>query len=129
MNLDVIKQINAGQTVNMLLGEQLNVVPVDSLVQFALAGAVRGGASPDAPTDLTVNIFSGSDLVVQGGYFNTEVGTADTDAATMQAIPPINAESYIYQDAALQGDKLGVFVTNGGSKTAFARVSIVVTPQ
>lgn len=91
---------------NLLSGYQMQILPYDAVVQFALCGSAAG---------LVADIYSGNDLVAEGYELNT------------QNRYPVVPDDVIGSDvaAALEPLKIRVRNTTAGALDCFFRVDIM----
>lgn len=103
-NMVIRQSIAAGAAVNLMLGQQYEIVPQDAFVEF----------SPFAEaTGVVATVFSGSDLLQQEG----PVALVAANAL------PVYPDAFYLNDPVVGGDRLQVLVRN---TTAGAIISGVV---
>lgn len=96
---------------NVLSGSQFEFAPYPCMLQIGVAGDANGA-------DLAVDVYSGSDLLVEGMRLNTK--------NQMPTIP----DDFIVQDVIDQGERLKIRVRNtsaAGARTAF--FTVILTPM
>lgn len=115
-SMDVTREVaGAGASQSLLVNQQYEYLPYDSFVELAVKWI--GKSSANAPTGVVATIYSGSDLLVQEGELNDDSGSAVIEYP----------ESFLYSDAAFQGERLSINVrTVGGTEAGNARVRAVV---
>jgi hypothetical protein len=98
----------AGATANPLQGNQYEYLPFPARVQFAVTGAVTG---------LLVTVFSGSDVLQQGG------------PAQIKATGTIQYPfDYLLDDVAGQGERLNVVINNPTGGAIVYDIAVMITP-
>lgn len=101
--------VGASATVdNVLAGSQWEFLPFDAQIDFGLNGDANGG-------DLRLDVFSGSDSLMENGQGNTANRT------------PVFPDDFTLQDVAAAGERLKIRVRNtnaGAARTLFFSVRI-----
>ena len=87
----------AGQSVNILQGDQYEYLPFNARVQFAVIHNSTATQTAD------VSVFSGSDVLQQGG------------PPTIKAVGAVYPDDFLLDDVAAQGERLNVQLRNTGT--------------
>lgn len=96
---------------NVLAGSQFEFAPYPAMLQIGVCGDANGA-------DMSVDVYSGSDLLVEGMRLNTK--------AQMPTIP----DDFLVQDVIDAGERLKIRIRN--TSAAGARVAyftVILTPM
>lgn len=108
--LDQQTNVAAGAIVNPLQGNQYEYLPFDAFVEFAVYA--------DTGDTWLATIFSGTDVLLQ----------ASTLPILATAAPILYPDHYLFNDTAMQGERLGVQCINQTGGVADFRTAVRITP-
>lgn len=107
-NVIVRQSIAAGAAVNLMLGQQYEIIPQDAFCEFAPFAEATGVVS---------TVFSGSDLLQQEG---------PVALVTANALP-VYPDSFFLNDPVVAGDRLQVLVRNTTAGAIISGVIVRIT--
>lgn len=107
-NMVVRQSIAAGASVNVMIGQQFEIVPDDAFVEFAPFAETTG---------VVCTVFSGSDLLQQEGPVSLVAANA----------LPKYPDDFFLNDPVIGGDRLQVLLRNTGGAAIVAGVIVRIT--